>query len=334
MPEVPLPADGRPPDVLACLAELLSGQRLSDGGNFFSLSAAEAAAILRRFQEEYPADFRLAGKEASSAWHEQQALRCEQDWNWLGAIFHLEILARSGPADATRQQRLKYARDQWQRLSKGAAAGIEPHRVIPSRPWNADERLVDLTDSYTVSIKDSLSVDNRRETLANLPCGVQRLGGVEFDIRGVVFPPRTEEVINASFSARPRSVPLGRKAVRVHFLHGRLAGSADDSFSGGYQVRYADGSVLSYPLGAGDLLPMHESGLWESLYPVATHRSAAFEECVLAWVGVNPEAEKRNDLVRLTRLTWRNPHPDKMIERIGFSSSEARNFFVVAITVE
>ena len=94
---------------------------------------------------------------------------------------------------------------------------------------------------------------------------------------------------------------------------------------GEYKVHYDDKSVETIPIVYGkDVRDWFD---WDQSKPV-THGK-------VAWTGENARAKELNLKLRLYVTTWQNPHPDKRVVHIDYSSTNtACAPFCLAITAE
>ena len=95
---------------------------------------------------------------------------------------------------------------------------------------------------------------------------------------------------------------------------------------GQYQVNYADKSSELIPIVYGE----HARDWWWS--PGAKEEVKSGK---IAWKGENDASKTNQASLRLYSVAWTNPHPDRAIESILFSSNKTRAApFLVAVTGE
>ncbi len=204
---------------------------------------------------------------------------------------------------------------------------------IPSRPNRLDPRQIDLTPFYNGALAQSIFLTlNPREAVENnwgtLPSGTVILGGVPFDLRGVVqLNGRNTEARIAGLIPRSVVIPLDRLVHRLHVLHAVQWGDPAGTVVARYRLHYADGSVEELPM--------------------------EFERDVMAWwVGWN---QPHGDLSRAKRVatgsnaalpgdqwslalylrSWDNPHPERRVTRVEFESMMQNSApFIAGLTVE
>lgn len=161
---------------------------------------------------------------------------------------------------------------------------------------------------------------------AELPTGVQRLDGIDYDIRGLIQVGNVR-VDGTPFPATAQGIPLFREVTRLHFLHGAIRGSAMGSGEeiGTYVIHYQDGQSLRIPLRMGEQI----DDWWGS--PGDSPKAAS-----TAWHGVNAYIRKSGGGgIRLLHYEWRNPRPSVPVESFDLEWRETVGApFLVAVTAE
>jgi hypothetical protein len=203
---------------------------------------------------------------------------------------------------------------------------------VPARDPKADARLVDLTGKYNALLTeqwhpDAQGIPAGANHLGSLPRGIQKLGGIDFDVRGVIQLTGTQaEVAGAAFPEAQTGIRLGRKCKRLHFLQAAGWQAEDGKVIGKYVLHYAGGETASLNIVYGaDTLDW-----WKSAAEAKPPQSAA-----VAWAGSSPATEAVGASLRLFKRTYDNPKPDLTIETLDFVSTQAESApFLVALTVE
>lgn len=256
-----------------------------------------------------------------------------------------------GASTAPLAERLQlYARQYWkERLSieQRAVAPSDPEEpelplpfersAWPPRAPEATQNLVDLTDHFHgllhlqwLAPRSPWNSDN---DLASLPTGIQTLGGIRFDIRGVIqLRPRetgyawVDRFWKAAFPERVNGIRVQQKFRLLHLLHGTVAYELDGVAIGSLVWHYADGFTRESEIIYGrDLRDWWTSGDAKSETDVAT----------VAWTGTNAHAEEQGSMVRLYRRTYENPRPEMEVTSIDYVSKLTRAApFLIALTVE
>lgn len=205
------------------------------------------------------------------------------------------------------------------RPSLAGPAGLD----IPERDSKTPDDALDLSSYYNESLDDGW--ENRLipgNNLSSLPHGLQRLGGVAFDVRGVIRLYGLNMAPHGlAFPARVPNLRVDRHCRRLHFLQGVCWDAPDGTKVGAYLVRYSDGEEVEIPLRYGEDV----RNWWIGPDPkrLAAHASEA-------WTGSNSAAA-----IRLFRMSWENPRPAQRIAAVDFESSlTACAPFLVAITAE
>jgi hypothetical protein len=198
-------------------------------------------------------------------------------------------------------------------------AGITP------RPSDTRPNLIDLSSHYNVSLTQTWHRSAGRSDLSGLPQGVQRIGGIEFDIRGLIQV-GSKAVNGEPYPKEACGIAVHRPCQRLHFLH-----AAVDAFDtphgkeiGHYLVHYADGRervvavVVGQELGDWCEQPREPTARWE-----------------VVWTGTNESSRPQGRRIRLFKTTWENPWPGTVVETIDVvSTRDVVAPFVVAITTE
>ncbi|MBI5774700.1 MAG: protein kinase [Verrucomicrobia bacterium] len=111
-----LPADDRPVDDLARLAQLLSGRKIDAAGSFASVPLNQLLADWQALRAKYPAEF-TTDKAGQATWHEREAGDSEVAKDWFAAVFHLKQLAAMKPKDAALAKRLASAEKEFKKAN-------------------------------------------------------------------------------------------------------------------------------------------------------------------------------------------------------------------------
>ena len=179
-------------------------------------------------------------------------------------------------------------------------------RGIPKRASATPADLVDLSVSYTVPLTSLPLLDPGQAGGCELPPGVQTFGGVNFDVRGVVFFPPTA-------GTTPISIPVKSRCRGLHFLQAAYAYSLGDGQScGKYTVRYADHRTEEIPLVLGRNI--RDWWCYEGK-PVDS------VDAPLVWVGITKTKIEAPPPVFpcLYLMSWTNPLPDVEIVQLDLA---------------
>ena len=203
--------------------------------------------------------------------------------------------------------------------------------LIPPRAPDTPACLIDLSPHYNAPLTTTWHTEaydharGRTNDLSSLPQGIQRLGGVAFDVRGVVqlairdWPGR--------YPTNVCGIRVGLACQRLHFLHSTGWYATNGVTIGRYIVHYADGRRREIPICYGeDVLD------W---WMMDAERKQAPHRAVTAWQGPNTATAARGLEVRLFRSTWENPEPETPIATLDFETTLTYAApFLVAITAD
>jgi hypothetical protein len=213
------------------------------------------------------------------------------------------------------------------------------------------EASADISAAYGIALRDLRAGTNHLDLGAfyngggeqGFPNGLQRLAGIDFDVRGwihldlrLVWSTRTD------LPERVDDIPVGRTCARLHFLHtatlashlapGRT-GAPEEVFDaplgvavGRYVIHYADGEQTDLPILHG----RDVRDYWH--FPESSPDDPAL---VVAWTGATAESRRVGAATRLYKQTWDNPRPEAPIRTLDFVHARTHAVpILVAITVE
>ncbi|MGA2067982.1 MAG: hypothetical protein ABSG86_23635 [Thermoguttaceae bacterium] len=183
---------------------------------------------------------------------------------------------------------------------------------------------VDLGKQANFKLAKGTVQDNH---LAELPRGEQTFAGVKFRIGETGI-----HLAGKRLPAMPTTVegiPIHRRAIVLYILHATQWGVPQYSVMDGmtigrYQVHYVDGTAATIPIVCG-----RDVRDWWSRSEKPVTRGQ------VAWAGRNPSASREKFYIRLYLTTWENPHPEKPVATIDYSSTMTDAApFCVAMTTE
>jgi len=192
---------------------------------------------------------------------------------------------------------------------------------IPLRPPGVPPNLIDLTGQYNLALQEETQRNQIGYNLLGLPVGVQKLGGVPFDVRGAIQLLGAKPFRGGLWPDRVEGIAVGQPCRRLHFLHGTRTFAVDGKRIGTYTVHYADGQEQKIPIVYGEdlreLRSPHEGKKLASRAPVA-------------WTGLAAAGDDQ----RLFMLTWENPRRTEPISHIDFVALADAMPLLVALTAE
>jgi hypothetical protein len=205
-------------------------------------------------------------------------------------------------------------------------ARIDDFCPIAPRSSRASLDLVDLSAHYTSSLDDNWFC-HAGHGLRDVPRGIQMLGGVEFDVRGLIqlAASKSLEVTGVVFPEAVEGIAVNRMGRRLDFLQACSWSANEGAKLGEYIVHYADGQTRSAPI----LYQRNVVDWW------VRPENGLPTEAEEVWRGSNPATRSMGFVTHLIKYTWENPLPEVEISTIDFVSDliEAGPF-LVAITVE
>jgi len=157
--------------------------------------------------------------------------------------------------------------------------------------------------------------------------GGHRLAGIYFQVaKGIIWIGGNREE-NKDMPLKVEGIKIGLKLRKLHFLHSTCWTAPEGTRIGSYIVHYQDGSTAEIPLVYGANI----RNWWIHGEP-----RPDISQGKVAWRGINPHAWGLTRLrVQLYTWAWENPHPDKLVTTIDFTSSNTDcSPWVVAMTAE
>jgi WD40 repeat protein len=212
-------------------------------------------------------------------------------------------------------------------LDVGPFGRDELARRIPPRNPNTPPHLPDLSAYYNAPLTANWQGDHKgRDDLAKWPCGITNLGGVAFDVRGLIQI-GTAGPGGTSYPDRVEAVSVGQVAARLHFLHAAVDAAAARSGDtlGHYVIRYVDGRRADIPIVFGKDLADWRSPPGDAALTATP-----------AWTGAYPAAAGSSRNVSLFKTSWDNPHPGVPIRQLDFIAEKGAMGapFLVALTLD
>ena len=186
---------------------------------------------------------------------------------------------------------------------------------------------IDLEPFHNCSLTETLHAATGTEpgpNLAMLPDGMRELGGVAFDIRGVIHLQgrQLKNITQNRYPEAVKDIPIDVKTTRLHFLVGAGWPSADNVEVARFTVHYADGETAVIPV-------RYNQEIRDWMHGTTGGENAPRP----AWSGdINPSPNE-DQVVYLHRISWDNPRPDVVVESVDLESTmEDTAPFVLAIS--
>jgi hypothetical protein len=210
-------------------------------------------------------------------------------------------------------------------------AEVEPAAIIAasSAPEPANAVAVELSPHLNGALQRRwIPSSYDGDDLSALPRGPQVLGGVTFDVQGVIQLQGLEwKRRGHEFPERVDGIRVGRACNRLHLLHA-TGGFADPP---GTTVAWL---VLHYGDGTEEKLAIQQNVHvkdWWAWRPA----NLSDPNTVVAWTGQSPATAQKGISNRLFRTTFTNPQPGKRLDTIDYVSAMAGSGpFLVALTAE
>jgi hypothetical protein len=187
--------------------------------------------------------------------------------------------------------------------------------------------MVDLSPFYNCSLTESIHTKTGAESgpnLAMIPDGEQIMGGVAFDVGGILHLQGRElkKIAPDRYPENVQNIPVNFKARRMHFLVGAGWPSADDTEVARFTLHYEGGGSAIIPI-------QYNREVRDWIHGVVGGQNAPTP----AWSGdINPSPNDEQ-VIHLYRVSWDNPQPDTMIESLDLESTmQETALFVVGIS--
>ena len=208
-----------------------------------------------------------------------------------------------------------------------ASSKRQHSKLIPPRMLEAPASLIDLTEYYNAALVQtwhpSGSAQYSSNSLDVLPSGLLQLGGVVFDVRGIVqLSGRDLERAGGRYPRQISGVPVAQTCRQLHFLQAAGWRSPTGTTIATYRVYYTNGQTQTIPVVYGE-----DVRDWNANSDASTDLTRG----TVVWSGMN----RARVLVRLFKTTWVNPLPETKIASLDcVSEMAAAAPFLIAITAE
>jgi beta-lactamase regulating signal transducer with metallopeptidase domain len=197
---------------------------------------------------------------------------------------------------------------------------VLPEPAPPVRALANFPEPVDLSRHLNAATDQSWLAGAKGSSLIGLPKGPQVLGGVAFDINGIVQLSASGGV--DKFPGAMPGIAVRRGFQRVHLLHGASGQAGEGVNVAKLILHYEDGKNAELNLNYGEHLRD-----WNfSEFEATTSKST-----VMAWTGASAEGHS----LRLYRTTLVNPRPTVSVTHVDYIAGQSASApFIVALTVD
>jgi hypothetical protein len=195
---------------------------------------------------------------------------------------------------------------------------------------------IDIQKFGNKEVASNFAGGDETNVLKDFPTGEKTLADVPFTIgkKLIMLGSKAQK----EEPAKVEGIVVGRSAHRLHFLHANGYGGGpnkegsdwhikDGTPIGAYVVHYEDKTTAEVPIVYGE-----HTRDW-----FFAEGEAEPSKARVAWTGENKYATDRGSKVRVYRMTWENPHPDRKIVSIDVPGRMVETVgapFVTAITAE
>jgi WD40 repeat protein len=331
-----LEGDRRLKDVLVREAELLSGRSRDMTGELMGMSSTNLleswSSLILTDPEIFSVD-----EEQKFRWHYDASVDARKRGEINIARFHLGVLERFVSEFEEDAQRIREELIAMETPpAYNVASNIDREKIeseyqgklelrLRPRAKELGAELIDLSDHYNGLLEDSWQYTRyEANNLAGIVPGVHRLGGIDFDIRGLIQLDSRELSVrsNRRFEKRVNGIEIGVPCRKVHFLHAVAYRSGRGDVVGRYVFSFANGETWERPLQYGVDL----ADWWK-----VADQEEIEEGSQVVW----SERTAPNRLVRLFVTSIDLPNADTMLDRIDLVGGDLDSApFVIAITVE
>lgn len=196
-------------------------------------------------------------------------------------------------------------------------------KLIRPRDGRADARILELSDRYNTLLLHLSQMDGAGRLLITYPEGLQTIGGIQFDIRGLIHLAGKDSPI--AFPERVDNIVVNRKCGKIHFLHGVKFSAPEGVVVASYVVHRGGGNT-EIPIVYGKDL----KSCWFD-----SRQKSELDHPKVAWTSPATSVGTAGKSLRLYLTTWSNPNPDVELNSLSFVSHLTDSApFLVAITLE
>jgi hypothetical protein len=255
-------------------------------------------------------------------------VRCRHHDPMLNLAFNGTIYESPSQWETIFTNRIRAAQLSVNAIFGGEAAEREmPTPVVSTqRDPHPANRSIDLSRFYNSTLEESWQ-GRPGDDLASFPKGVQSLGGVEFDVRGIVQLQGKSPGLK-KFPPEVKGIPVNHKCQHLYFLHAAsLAGAAEDGEQiGAYVIHLSSNQMtLEIPIYYGRTVrDWHQE----------QNEAVMDKELKVAWTGENSASKNAGKRIRLFVTAW-NLAPGVEIAAVDFvSAGRAAAPFLLAMSFD
>jgi hypothetical protein len=212
----------------------------------------------------------------------------------------------------------------------GTARPAVSKKTYPDRESKAGVKLLDLTEFFNAGLTETWHGGENAigNDLGALAPGVQNLGGVDYDVRGIVQLASKAPTANR-YPTNVTGIQVNQKCEKLHFLHAAAFGHPPDEGKkiGVYILHFAASQMrMEVPIVYGaDVRDWH---YWSGEKDEASTLK-------VVWKGQNTTSTKAKSYVRLFETTWTNVASNIELQSIDFVSTMSQPApFLLAVTLE
>lgn len=195
--------------------------------------------------------------------------------------------------------------------------------ITAPRPPEAGAGQIDLSPHYNATLFHLSQVDSSGQVIRACPEGLQPIGNVRFDIRGLVHLAGKNFPI--PFPRSVQNIGIHSRCATLYLLHGTCLTAPEGEVIAKYVLHHENGTT-EIPIAYGEAVRTR----WFD-----PKRKAESRQPTPAWVSPPERVATISKALRLYVHRWANPNPGASVHTLDFESLMTESApFLVAITVE
>jgi hypothetical protein len=192
------------------------------------------------------------------------------------------------------------------------ASASPPSKPVATSSKGTPENFIDLSSFYNSPL-DKAWLGTADDDLALLPNGMQKLGGIDFDIRGLIQL-KGKSAALSKFPTEIKGIPVHQRCQHLYFLHAASTnGTTEEGEQIGTYIVHLPNNQLTLDI------PIYYGRSVRSWH-VELNEPEAEKELKVAWIGENNATKRTGKRVRLFVTAW-NLAPGVEIESLDFLSN-------------